>query len=112
MAQDVRTTSPSRSRPDQLTARIAAFALALGGLALMGWIGFFGFAGVALTPFANIVAGSEATASGNPALEACLAERVGAVDSMRRDGVVSDAQYDTFRARAVSYCRAENPPPL
>ena len=100
------------SRLDQLSTRITAFALALGGLALMAWIGIFGFAGVALTPFADLTSGSDTEAAGNPALEACLTERVGAVDTMRREGVVSDAQYDAFRARAVSYCRAQNPAPL
>lgn len=43
----------------------------------------------------------------NPELAACLAERVGAVDKMRADGVVNEVQYDTFRARAEAFCQQQ-----
>lgn len=99
------------SRIDHLATRVVALALALCGLALMAWIGLFGFAGVALTPFENMAPDGVKAASGNPALQACLEERVGAVDAMRREGVISDTQYDAFRTRAVDYCQAENPTP-
>ncbi|WP_186389602.1 hypothetical protein [Stappia sp. TSB10P1A] len=92
-------------------ARIAALAVAVCLAAAMVWIGKVGFAGVAMTPFegdgpvrAGLAAGAD------PRLDACLAERLGAVDQMRRDGLVDAARYDTFRARAVSYCEAQFPP--
>lgn len=42
--------------------------------------------------------------AGNPQLAACLAQRIGAVDKMKAEGVVSDAQYGAFRARAEAFC--------
>jgi len=46
-------------------------------------------------------------AASNPELAACLTERVGTVENMRRDGVISDAQFNQFRARAVAFCEGE-----
>ena len=46
----------------------------------------------------------------NPALDACLAQRVGDVDRMKSEGVIDDARYASFRARAEELCRAQNPP--
>lgn len=45
--------------------------------------------------------------AGNPALAACLAERIGAVDRMRAEGIVNEAQYGAFRARAEAFCQQQ-----
>ena len=45
----------------------------------------------------------------NPALEACLANRVGDVDRMKDEGIVDDRQYSKFKARAEELCRAQHP---
>ena len=47
-------------------------------------------------------------ASTNPALEACLEKRIGDVEQMKADGVINDAQYTEFRARAEALCYAQN----
>lgn len=56
----------------------------------------------------TLFASTEApAASQNPQLAACLAERVGAVDKMRAEGVVNEMQYGSFRARAEAYCQQQ-----
>ncbi len=45
----------------------------------------------------------------NAALAQCLAQRVGDVERMKEEGILSDAQYGAFRARAEGLCRAQNP---
>ncbi|WP_428696655.1 hypothetical protein [Stappia sp.] len=91
-------------------ARLLALLVAGGTLGAIVWIGQVGFAGVAMTPFANSLASSGGLAAANPALAACLAERVGAVDQMQADKVINSAQYEAFRARAESYCQTQFPP--
>lgn len=102
--------APQARRPagrlDGPAARILALAIAAALAGAIAWIGQVGFAGVAMTPFANSLAGS----GGNAALTACLAERVGAVDQMRADKVINSGQYEAFRARAESYCQTQFPP--
>lgn len=52
-----------------------------------------------------------------PALAACLARRLGAVENMRAEDLLNDAQYELFKARAEAYCLYEfgdvdsSPPP-
>ena len=81
--------APQARRPagrlDGPAARILALAIAAALAGAIAWIGQVGFAGVAMTPFANSLAGSGGNAAANSALAACLAERVGAVDQMRAD---------------------------
>ncbi|WP_417768708.1 hypothetical protein [Stappia sp.] len=94
---------------DGPAARLLALLVAGGTLGAIVWIGQVGFAGVAMTPFANSLASSGGLAAANPALAACLAERVGAVDEMRADKVINSGQYEAFRARAESYCQTQFP---
>ena len=42
----------------------------------------------------------------NPELAACLKQRVGDVDKMQQDGILSDNQYTDFKERAIQLCRA------
>ncbi len=52
-----------------------------------------------------------------PALAACLERRLGAVENMRAENVLQDAQYELFKGRAEAYCLYEfgdvdsSPPP-
>jgi hypothetical protein len=95
---------------DRPVARLSALAVALAAVLAIVWIGRVGFAGVALTPFEHLGPGDAEGLSENPQLAACLTERVGAVDQMRKDAVIDDAQHDAFKARAIGYCRAQFPP--
>ncbi|GGE77376.1 hypothetical protein H1W37_00775 [Stappia taiwanensis] len=99
-----------RSRLDSTGARVAALAVALAAGAAIVWVGKSGFSGMPLTPFAKAPGAANTAPSASPELAACLAERLGAVEQMRRDGLVSDGQHETFRARAISYCQTQFPP--
>ena len=39
-----------------------------------------------------------------PELAACLERRLGAVENMRADDLLNDAQYEMFKGRAEAYC--------
>ena len=54
-------------------------------------------------------ASSLAAEDANPALAACLKKRVADVDQMKADGLLSEADYATFRARAEELCIQQNP---
>jgi len=94
---------------DSPVARIAALAVALCALALMIWLGRHDVP-VVRGLMAGI-SGEEVQqqGTGNPELDACLADRAGAVDKMREEGVINAAQYTEFRQRAVDYCEAQFP---
>lgn len=84
---------------DTARARGMAVLVALMAAAALGWINREALFG-----------GEEIAArSGNPLLAACLKDRVGAVDTMRAEGIVNDTQYAAFKTRAVDYCRAQFP---
>ncbi|MXN67260.1 hypothetical protein GR183_20320 [Stappia sp. GBMRC 2046] len=104
----------AHSRLDGWPARVGALALAVLVLMLMAWIGRNDLPGLS---FANVNLGlagglqNEAVpANANPELATCLEQRLTVVEKMRSDGVVSDAQYETFRNRAIAFCEAEHPP--
>jgi len=42
----------------------------------------------------------------NPEHAACLEKRLAAVDAMKADAIIGDAQYERFRDRAIAYCDA------
>ncbi|MEM9278792.1 MAG: hypothetical protein AAGA76_09470 [Pseudomonadota bacterium] len=44
----------------------------------------------------------------NPALAQCLQQRIGDVDRMKEEGILSEAQYASFRARAKELCIQQN----
>ncbi len=52
---------------------------------------------------------TEPEVKANPALEACLNERIGHVNKMKEDGILSEAKYGTFKARAEELCVQQNP---
>lgn len=45
----------------------------------------------------------------NPALAQCLQKRIGDVNQMKQDGVLSQAQYASFKTRAEDLCVQQNP---
>lgn len=53
--------------------------------------------------------GSERVSEENPALAACLEERLGHVKKMQEDGVIGDKQAAAFSQRATTLCNAQNP---
>ena len=54
-------------------------------------------------------ANGERVSEANPALSACLDERLGHVAQMQEDGVISEEQAAAFSQRATSLCNAQNP---
>lgn len=56
-----------------------------------------------------MVSKSEPAKPANPALEKCLEQRIGDVDRMKQEGILSDAQYEAFKGRAMELCTAQNP---
>ena len=53
--------------------------------------------------------GEERVSKPNPALDACLEQRVGHVDQMLKDGVIGEHQHGQFAIRARQLCVAQNP---
>lgn len=53
--------------------------------------------------------GQERVSEDNPGLKACLEERVGHVNQMKKDGVISEQQFKLFANRAKQLCQAQNP---
>ncbi len=47
----------------------------------------------------------------NPELAQCLQKRIGDVNQMKQDGVLSEAQFSDFKARAEELCYQQNPAP-
>lgn len=45
----------------------------------------------------------------NPALATCLQQRIGDVDKMKEEGILSESQYASFRSRAEELCYQQNP---
>ncbi|GGB42137.1 hypothetical protein GCM10011316_12570 [Roseibium aquae] len=103
---------PPSSEPvkSDRNSRILALAIALAALALMLWIGRHDVPGLRTVWAGLSGSGAEQTGTGNPELDACLAQRVGDVDKMRDEGVITPAQHQSFKARAVSFCEAQFPP--
>jgi hypothetical protein len=110
------TTQPVGSFLDTYWARLVALLIALAIVVLFvtNWQSEMSglFASRSLDNAANLLNPSSSPAEpakeANPALEACLNQRVGDVDRMKNEGILSDAQYGQFRASAEELCRARN----
>ncbi|MBD1546689.1 hypothetical protein [Roseibium aggregatum] len=94
---------------DSAAARIAALAIALCALALMVWIGRNDMPVIRGLMVTVSGTGPVEESTGNPELDACLKDRSGAVDKMRKEGIINAAQYNEFHQRAVDYCEAQFP---
>ncbi len=92
-------------------ARIVAAVLAL----LIAIVWFYNYQ----ADFSRLISGdavnqlpeasSQAAVAANPALAACLKKRVGDVDQMKKDDLLSGDKYASFRARAEQLCTQQNP---
>ncbi len=102
------------SQPEFLntnTARIVAAIIAL----LIAIIWFYNYQ----ADFKRLMAGNttselpsaspQTAVVANPALAACLKKHVGDVDQMKKDGLLFDNKYTSFRARAEQFCAQQNP---
>ena len=100
-----------RSFADTVFARLLALAVAIGigALLYVNWADDFRNLFAGNTPPLPITSGSTPVGSENPALAACLERRVGDVDGMLEEGIISDAQHESFRMRATELCLAQNP---
>jgi|GEM_PF-1910658 len=105
------TTTTQSGFVNTKAARIVAAVLAL----LIAIIWFYNYQ----ADFAKLMSGDAsnglpqaealAQADANPALAECLQKRVGDVDQMKKDGLLNDQQYGSFRARAEQLCSQQNP---
>ncbi len=104
------TATQTSGFADSIWARLLALiiAIALGWLLWSNWAEDFQVLFAQNDETAPVVSVSEPAKPVNPALEECLAARVGDVDRMKEEGILSDAQYSSFRARAEELCRQQN----
>lgn len=96
---------------DTIFARLLGLVIAI-ALALLLWLNWssdFKMLFAASDDAAPAVTSSAPAKPANPALQACLDQRVGDVDRMKKEGILSEAQYGAFRSRAEGLCRAQNP---
>lgn len=104
-------TVQPRTFADSVIARLLALVLAilLGWLLWSNWADDFKRLASGEKEAPAVVSAAEPAKPANPALQECLAQRVGDVDRMKEEGILSDAQYGNFRSRAEGLCRAQNP---
>ena len=101
----------SSSFADTLWARLLALLIAI-ALALFLWFNWssdFKTLFAASDDVAPAVTSFEPAKPANQALQDCLVQRVGDVDRMKEEGILSESQYSAFRSRAEGLCRAQNP---
>ncbi len=96
------TNTESQNFLDTNSARIVAIGCAV-VFGLLIWYNSGSEPEIAQVP----QPGSEVlnTLNSNPALQECLENRVRDVDQMKSDGIISDTQYESFRANAEELCR-------
>jgi len=105
-------TTQEKTFHDTMAARIVALLLAA-VLAVLLYMNY-------KDDFSRLVSGEEpaglpeattaAIAETNPALAQCLQKRIGDVNQMKQDGVLTEAQFADFKARAEQLCIQQNPP--
>jgi hypothetical protein len=86
----------SRSFLDTIWARLIAAAIAIGGVAIFvsaNWEG--------------LVGGPDQALAGNPVYRECMAERMAAIETLRREANLSVRAYDLHRQRADAFCRQQ-----
>ena len=106
-------TEKSKKFLDTMAARAVAILLAV-ALGTVLWTNYAQdfkrlMAGQSATGEVAVVSATESAKPANPALQACLSQRIGDVDQMKSEGILSDAQYSAFKMRAEELCRAQNP---
>lgn len=101
------TTAP-RSFADTTAARLISLAIAIliGALIVVYWGDDIRNLGTEQAPAIPIVSQNTPDRAISTALQNCLDQRVGDVDKMKAEGVISDSQYTEFRQRAEELCHA------
>ena len=91
----------ARPKPrESLAARAAAVLVAALCLAALAW----------LNRDAILATGGRPAPALNPDFVACREARTGQVERMRAEGVINDAQFAQFKARAEETCAGQFPP--
>ena len=107
------TTQTGNSFADTTAARLLALCIALFLAVILvynyksDFARLFSGSGETGLPVTNVETAPDEAA--NPALAECLQQRIGDVDKMKEEGILSDAQYASFRARAEELCVQQNP---
>ncbi|MBO6814946.1 MAG: hypothetical protein JJ891_08785 [Rhizobiaceae bacterium] len=107
------TAQAQRGFVDSIAARLLALCIAIGLSAIL----FFNYQDdierlVSGTPSSGLPVTNADTSpdqASNPELARCLQQRIGDVDRMKKEGVLSDTQYEAFRSRAENLCIQQNP---
>ena len=102
----------SGSFSDTIVARLLALAIS----ALCAYIIYSSysdelktlFSGKQTTGLPETTLETTPEAAANPELAACLQQRIGDVDRMREEGILTDEKYAAFRSRAEELCIQQN----
>ncbi|WP_420403105.1 hypothetical protein [Nisaea sp.] len=78
-------------------------ARAVAGLVLVGALAALAY--LHRDDIAGLLGEEPVAAPANGPLAACLAERYGAVDKMREEGIIDEAKHQLFRRRAEAMCQ-------
>ncbi len=101
-----RDSRPAGSLLDGPLARLAALAVLLGVIALLGWI-----------HRERLFPPDPAAVAADDPAALCFAERAVDIDAMAAEGTITEAQASLFKSRAEAFCQAQaggsaGPPPL
>jgi len=96
---------------DSFVARILAMILAvvIGGFLYFNWSAEIANLLTDNSSSMSVVSESQPAKEANDALAACLEQRIGDVERMKKEGILSDAQYNSFSIRAADLCQVQNP---
>ena len=100
---DPKDGPPPRSWLDRGAARLVALAIAIGLAAVL--VLSLGDDVQALVGDGGGIEEADLVVE-DPAMQACIDQRAGDVDAMLADGILSEAQHASFRARAIQLCEA------
>lgn len=105
------TATQTQSFFDGQVARILAMVLAvlIGGFVYLTWPGEIKNLFAGNPPAIPMMTKAVPVGEPNADLAACLTQRVGDVERMKEEGILSDAQYASFKSRAGDLCRVQNP---
>ncbi|WP_193184592.1 hypothetical protein [Nisaea sediminum] len=78
-------------------------ARAVAGLVLAGAVASLAY--LHRDDIAGLTGGQPVALPANGPLAECLAERYGAVDKMREEGIIDEAKHQLFRQRAAAMCQ-------
>ncbi len=97
---------PARSALDGPPARLAALAVLLGVVALLGYV-----------HRERLFPPDPAAVAADDPAALCFAERAAGIDAMAAEGTITEAQASLFKSRAEAFCQAQAgataaPPPL